>query len=123
MRVLVADEDEMMLEFISDILHSEDHHVSTANGYEEAIDLVDKEDFDMIITDILIPDDQGSDFIQYIQTKDLKTRILAVTGGVENAKQDYLNYVDMFCDQSLAKPFGKRDLLDAIHEVMAQKKD
>jgi DNA-binding response OmpR family regulator len=119
-KILVVDDDQFILELVKSALGTEDYDIHTAFSADEAVRLVDTESFDFLITDIVMPPGQdGTKLIQYVKAKYPGMPVLAMTGGIENAVNDYVNLADMFSDYTLKKPFGKEELIEAISELSA----
>ena len=63
-KVLVVDDEPLMLRFIADVLRRQDKEVITAENGAEAITLLQTESFDLIITDMKMPKKNGLDVLK-----------------------------------------------------------
>jgi DNA-binding response OmpR family regulator len=70
-----------------------------------------------VITDIVLPEKDGTELIKYIKASGDTLPVLAITGGVENAAEDYRHYADFFATKTLVKPIQKDVLLQAVKEL------
>ena len=62
-KILVIDDDDIMRETIRDILLFESYDVAVASDGKEGLEIIQEESFDMIVTDILMPDKDGIEVI------------------------------------------------------------
>lgn len=121
MKILVVDDNRFILELINSILDGDDYEIDAHACVDDALMAIDRdpEGYDLIITDIVMPIKNGVDFIKSLKEKKINTPILAITGGVENAVQDYVQYADLFADETLSKPFNKDMFLETVDRLGA----
>jgi DNA-binding response OmpR family regulator len=117
MDILVVDDNAFIVEMIKNILDAGDYNIHACNNVDEALSEVDAHDFDLVITDIVMPVKSGVDFIREMKRRGVPTPILAITGGVENAVEDYVHYADLYADETLPKPFKHRELIAAVDRL------
>ena len=120
MKILLVDDDEMILELLSSVLKKEGYeaHVSCDAGSAMAL-LNENGHYDLVITDIIMPGEDGTKLAQRIKEKEPTIPVVAITGGVENAAGDYQHLADMFTDGSLSKPFKPEELLAEVNRLTA----
>ncbi|GJL85084.1 MAG: hypothetical protein DHS20C02_08590 [Micavibrio sp.] len=120
MNILVVDDNQYVLEVISFMLKEEDYTLETCGSVDEAIEVLEAgEEYGLVITDIVLPEKDGTKLAQYVKDKHPTIPVLAITGGVENATEDYVNYADMFADETMAKPLKKDELITTIKRLAA----
>lgn len=118
MKILVVDDDQFILELVNTILDKENHEISNASCYDEAISFLENQNFDLVITDIIMPPgNDGTKLISYIKAKNPNMPVIAMTAGLENAVDDYVNWANLFADESIGKPFKSKELVGCINEV------
>ena len=66
-RILAVDDQLYCRGFLEDLLQQEGYDVSTASGGEEALHLLERESFDVILTDLVMPGMDGSELVQRIK--------------------------------------------------------
>ncbi|MBU0858618.1 MAG: response regulator [Alphaproteobacteria bacterium] len=120
MDILVGDDNAFILEMIRNILGAENYTIHACNNVDDALNEVDERAFDLVITDIVMPVRSGVDFIREMKRRGVGTPILAITGGVENAIEDYVNYADLYADETLAKPFKHREFIDMVERLASR---
>jgi len=90
--------------------------VSTARNGKEGISLFSKNEFDIVITDIQMPDISGIDVLRKIRSENEKVVIIIITahGSVENA----IEACKLGANDYLTKPFGQEQLLFIIEKAV-----
>ena len=119
MKILVVDDNQFILEVIQHMLGEEGHDFVTHNNVDDAIAFLEKDRCGLVITDIVMPEKDGTKLAQYVKSKTPELPVLAITGGVENAIEDYAHYAEMFADKVLTKPLKKDELIDTIKALAA----
>lgn len=115
-QILIVDDNDFMLHFIETIIKTDERYdVTKAKNGIEALHEISQNHFDLIISDILMPEMDGMELIRNLKAKNKDTPIIAISGGMEGEDgADYINYASYFADDVLKKPFTKSDLLVAI---------
>ncbi len=109
-RVLIVEDHTDSREFLQTLLESDGHHVTAVKSVGEALEKLDDASmtFEVLVTDIGLPDGSGWDVVTYAREKRPELRIGVVTGWEPRNEQDPA------CDFTLRKPIGAADLLAAI---------
>lgn len=117
-RILIIDDEEPIRRLLAEILGQRGHRVSTASSAEEAMRLVEAEDFDLVFTDLAMPKTDGVTTAAEIKSRKPSTRIVLMTGyGTERAHE---RAGESSCiDYALSKPFRLQDLNDAIRTLLS----
>jgi DNA-binding NtrC family response regulator len=119
MKILVVDDDRFIHEMVTASLASGNHDIKHAFGTGEAAQVFRQEgDFDLVITDIVMPGEDGTKLIKYIKDINESIPVLAMTGGLENAIDDYVSFAGLYADFTLSKPFTKEDLALGIRSAI-----
>jgi len=120
LRVLVADDSELILESIRQVLVREGHDVTTVTGGSKALRLLKADTFDLVIADINMPEGDGFELVGEIRARHAATRILVISGGSLHFTPAY--YVDIArklgAHAAILKPFNREMLLDGIAAAM-----
>ncbi len=118
MKILVVDDDRYIIEMINFMLDGQGHDIHSFSHVDDAIAAVNDNEFDLIITDIVMPDKTGIDFMKYIKIeKGLKTPVLAMTAGLENAVDDYVSHASLYADKAIPKPLKKAEFIAIVNEL------
>jgi two-component system response regulator PilR (NtrC family) len=112
--ILVADDDPAMLKVYERILARASHSVAKASTFAEAAALIASRDFDLLITDLMLPDGLGTDLIEFFEKKRTGARSLLVTGSTGELPAEKLpsNYFE--------KPFDVSVFMAAVAEALGQ---
>jgi DNA-binding NtrC family response regulator len=116
-RILAVDDELDMLTLIKMIIEGySNHRVTTTNNPMEVSELLSKEQFDLIITDLKMPGLDGMELLELAQKYDEDTVILMITafGSLESAEEA----VAKGAFDYISKPFRKDQLLLAIDKAM-----
>ena len=119
-RVLVVDDDVLVRETVRLSLQAAKHSVRDAKNGREALDVLEREQFDLVISDIIMPDMDGIELIRTTRKLYPKCRILAMSGGGRSRNVDYLRMSrDLGSHWTLAKPFTPEQLAKAVDDALA----
>ena len=120
-RILVIDDDSETLELLRRILEMDGHEVREAlDGYEGVL-LYRREPADLVITDILMPRQDGVSAINEIRRGFPDARIIAFSGGGNRGALDFLSLARRLgAQRTLAKPFSVSEIRKAVNEVLEE---
>lgn len=79
-KVLVIDDDDSGREALTMLLRSAGYAVSSAATGLSALDMIDLEQYKVIVSDLFLPDKSGLDILQYVQKISPSTEVIVVTG-------------------------------------------
>jgi CheY-like chemotaxis protein len=110
-RVLVVDDDPSMVAVIKDILGKSGYTVTGVPSGAEALRRLEVDTFDLVVTDLRMPEMSGAELIGRLQkdTTYAKIPILVLSTGAETAELGTLKV-----DARVSKPFVPRTLLNAV---------
>ena len=118
MRVLLVDDEPFTLGVAYKFLSDAGFEVTTAGHVDEAIKLIEKKTFDVVITDILMPQRLGYELIHHVKALEKPIPVIAITGGFENAIADYVNQAELFADVALAKPLHRDNFIKTVQALI-----
>jgi DNA-binding response OmpR family regulator len=108
MKALLVEDDIQLNTTVKKFLQLQNYSVVSVFDGEEAINLIDKESFNIYIIDINLPNISGLEIVKYIRKKDLISPIIIMTASLE-----INNFVDAFdngCSEYIKKPFHLKEL-------------
>lgn len=89
---------------------------------KQAMEMILKKEYNLIITDIMMPEADGYEFMDFLRKQHdplCRTPVLAISGGDKTINSDVaLTIMKQKADGVLQKPFGKEDLMKAIAKVL-----
>ncbi len=115
-KVLVVDDEADTCLLLTKVLTKEGHDVSTASDGIEALRVIDREEIDLIITDMKMPNMDGISFLKAAKKAlpDVKVIIMTAYGGVES----YLDAMNLGAFEYLNKPFEINELLTIVNKAL-----
>ncbi len=117
-KVLVVDDEEMILEIISDALKVLGFEVKTAPNGRAAKAMLDQNpsQFDIVISDLRMPELDGVTLLKHSKATFPRTKFIAMTG-YSDTNPDRV--IELGADEFVAKPFVIANFTDLIHRVKA----
>ncbi|MBF0382831.1 MAG: response regulator [Magnetococcales bacterium] len=119
--ILVIDDDVQFLQYLNEVLSDEGHKVETASNGSKGLKMLEEKPFDVLITDIFMPEKDGIELLRDLRKTNLEIKIIAISGGGQNYSPDMaLGVAEMLgTAKTLNKPFTKKDLLPILDELLA----
>lgn len=122
-KILVVDDMEEMTEIIHYFLEEDGHEVVSVNSSHEAVILLEKEEYQILITDLLMPEIDGFELIQDLKDSnegDHVPKIIAISGGVAGlGTETILNAASLKADAIVKKPFTREDISSTVEKLLA----
>ena len=120
-RILVVDDDAQVRELICAILATCEYDIAEATNGKSAVRMYREQPFDMVITDLVMPDMEGIELIGELRKIDQNVKVIAISGGFLAASDTYLKTAKLMGAQhTLPKPFDTDELLSVVAAVLEQ---
>ncbi len=116
MRLLIVDDDNLLLEQIRQVLAGQRYIVETATNGEAALDKLFDNPFDGMILDIMMPKVDGWTVLDEVRKAGMDIPVLMLTAKGEVA--DRVKGLDLGADDYLAKPFSLDELLARVRAML-----
>ena len=114
MKILVIDDDLLLLRTISRMLAADGHEVLTASEGTRAMTIFHRDNPDLVITDIVMPGQEGLETILTLRRDDTPLKIIAMSG----SDAELLDVARLIgADAVIEKPFRAEELLDRIRAL------
>ena len=119
LKVLVADDEDVIRDLFSRILLSQGYEVSTAHDGREALDEIGRNTFDMLIMDLKMPRMGGMEVLEALKNSRKNLIIIVVTGyaTIDTAKEAIKNG----CFDYITKPFDVEEMSNIIKRAFELK--
>jgi DNA-binding response OmpR family regulator len=116
--ILVIDDEEQIRTLLQRVFQMQGHSVVTADNGAVGLKLLMQEKFDLVITDIFMPEKEGLETIVEIKREFPAVKILAMSGG-DSKGNDYLPMVKpLGADASLLKPFRNEEIINLVNSIL-----
>ncbi len=119
-KILIVDDDPVFLILLHRTLLDEGYQVIKAEGSQEAISAMESESFDVVITDLLMPDIDGIELTQRILGIDPKLPIIIITGSGYFDKAAEAMKIGAY--DFVAKPFELKKICTTIKNALDYRK-
>lgn len=116
-RILLVDDEAQVLKVLSSVLKTRGHEIKTASDGEEALDILSRESFDLMISDIRMKPMDGLALLKMAQKtgSGMPTIMLTAHASVESA----IDSLKFGAFDYLTKPFNVAELLETIDRALA----
>ena len=78
-KILVVDDNELLCRMACDILHNEGYHTVAVSSAAEALEAIEREDFDLMVTDFVMPGMNGLELARAIRNKDPRFPVIVMS--------------------------------------------
>jgi len=119
-KILIIDDEKSIVELLTMVFKKEGYEVKSSLSAPKAIELIDKEDFSLILTDIRLPQMSGMDILKYVKEKKPEMPVIMITAfgtikqAVEAFKRGAIDYV--------VKPFDMGELKLVVAQGLEKRK-
>ncbi|MFH0910860.1 MAG: HD domain-containing phosphohydrolase [Planctomycetota bacterium] len=115
--ILVVDDEEDLLLLLQNALKHINLNATPTRSVKEAKQLLKHASFDLIITDILMPEENGIDLLRWCRTHHIKSSVIMLTGYAELGH--VIDALNLGVHTFLLKPFPLSKLLAAVQAALA----
>jgi DNA-binding NtrC family response regulator len=116
-----TDDEAAIRELVRAVLDSETRFFAEAANGLDAQRLLDREPFDLIITDIIMPDCDGIELLMAIRQKSPSARIIVMSGGGRVRAEHYLDLAEKLgATRIFEKPFNITELKQTVSDLLAE---
>lgn len=115
MKILLVEDNEMIIKAISFLLEEHEYSVDVARNIKEAKEKIN-DAFDLVILDVMLPDGNGLDFFkQYVN-------VPALVLSAKDEEDDVVKAIDLGVQDYIIKPFRSKELLSRINNIIKRNK-
>jgi CheY-like chemotaxis protein len=123
-KILLIDDDEPVRAVTRRMLEGKGHRVFEACNGKEGVDLFHREAFDLVVTDMIMPEQEGVETVRKLLDESPRLKIIAISGGGRARFTGFLDVARALgAKHTLEKPYTKEQLLAAVDQVLAQPAD
>lgn len=115
-RVLVVDDDAAVRDLVAAMLETGGYPVAVASNGREALSMLASDGFEVIITDLVMPEQEGIETIKMIRRDYPTVKVIAMSGAFGG---DYLRIAGYLgAHSTIAKPLRIQTVLDTVESVL-----
>jgi DNA-binding response OmpR family regulator len=116
MKVLIVEDEELVRKALEFRLKKEGYQVLACADGRKGIEAIESDKFDLVITDMMLPFNNGLEVVNKLKQVSKETPIIVLTNiGLENVVLDAFN---MGADDYMTKPFSPNELSVRIKRLM-----
>ena len=115
-KILIVDDDEQILELLSEVLEEEGFITDSASDGEEALKKLEDASYHLVISDIRMPGIDGFEVLQQVKEKYKKTKVILMTGYTE--EYDISDALILGADDYITKPFDDSKVILAVKNAL-----
>jgi len=119
-RILIADDDQMILESLKALLKFKGYYVKTIESAKDALACLNLETFDLAILDIMMPEMTGFELLDSLDRSNLDTMFMIMTG--DSSMEYAIEAVRKRANDYIRKPFEPDEFLMRVEMVLKQKR-
>lgn len=116
MRLLVVEDEKRIADFLSRGLESAGYAVDLTASGQQALELIQSADYDLIILDLMLPDMDGLDVLARIRNRKVSPPVMILSA--RNAVDDRVKGLELGADDYLVKPFAFVELLARVRALL-----
>ena len=120
-RLLLAEDTRDLNRALTTVLEHEGYEVKPAFDGEEALALIEREQFDVLVLDIMMPKKDGLQVLSKIRSEGNVTPVLLLTAKAE--VDDRVTGLDAGADDYLTKPFAMKEFLARVRSMTRRRED
>ncbi|OQY53731.1 MAG: response regulator [Desulfobacteraceae bacterium 4572_88] len=122
--ILIVDDDTQVREMLRQMLEDAGFEVTEAPDGKVAMKLYLESPSDMVLTDLIMPEQEGLETIQSLKAEFPDAKIIAMSGGGRLGPESYLKMASAFgVLHTFTKPVRRNELLEKIREVLGLEKE
>ena len=119
-KILIVDDEHHMCTSLKALLSGRGYEIHISNSGKKAIECMSKNNFDIVLLDMVMPDMDGGRIMDHIGAQSPETLTIVITGYVST--ESALSALKHRAYDYLRKPFGEEELLKAVENALEQKK-
>ena len=114
-KILIIDDEEYILDMLEELLEEQGHRVTTSSSTSNGLELFQKSNFDVVITDLGMPEMSGWEVAERIKKFNSAVSVVLLTGWALNLEAEKIK--ENGVDFTLQKPFNEENLYQLIRDA------
>ena len=117
-RIVVADDDPIVVKFLTAIFQDEGFEVRSADDGEKALQVISEAKPDLVILDLVMPYHDGFEICQKIRSTPATAKVPVIILSMKEREQDALRAFEVGADDYIRKPFNALELVARARKLM-----
>jgi len=118
-KILIIDDEEQMRNLLCRAMKYGGFEADAAADGRKGLRLFEENSYDLVITDLIMPEQEGMETITFLRRKYPDIKIIAISGGGRIGPETYLPAAkELGADEVFAKPFPIDDLINAVKRLL-----
>jgi len=117
-RILVVDDDEMVLMALEELLKPEGYDIEAVSSGVEALKRLDEESYDLLILDVIMPEINGFELCERIREKEKYKEIPIVFLTAKSRDEDKIRGLEAGANLFLSKPISPDKLIMIVSDTL-----
>ena len=119
MRILIIDDDEQIRVLLEQMMEWAGFAVAVAENGKIGMQLQEQHPADLVITDLIMPEQEGLETISRLKKQYQGIKIIAISGGGRIGPEAYLPAaLELGADRVFSKPFDVQEIVNAVQELL-----
>jgi len=119
--ILLVDDEESIRTMVRAVLSNENYVFAEANNGTEALEILESTEFDLIITDVIMPDCDGIELVMSVRKKLPDIKVIVMSGGGRVRADHYLNLAEKLGAACVfEKPFNTAELRETVSTLLLE---
>ncbi len=118
-RILVADDDPRMLDSLRELIAPHGHEVGTAGSGAEAIAMLERRHFDVLLLDLMMPGVNGLEVMDFVNKKGLDVSVIVVSG--DTSVDSAIRSLRRGAHDYLRKPYAPEVLIRTLENTLKKR--
>ena len=119
-RILVADDDPIVQQFVSSILVENRYEVFTASDGRQALEMVHELKPDLVILDLIMPYRDGYEVLRLLREKNETRKIPVIILSAKSREEDIIRGLEAGAEDFMVKPFNALELVARARKILAR---
>jgi DNA-binding response OmpR family regulator len=121
-KILIIDDDDQMRNLLCRAMEYAGFEVEVAENGREGQRFFEEKTFDLVITDLIMPEQEGMETITFLRKNHPGVKIIVISGGGRIGPETYLPAaLELGANRAFAKPFVLDELTTAVKELLGMK--
>lgn len=117
-KLLIVDDDLAVLEVLEELLEILGHEVISANNGRIALELLEEQQFHLVLTDLRMPDVEGWEIARQAKAKDPELPVILLSGWVPQSEVLNHHLTERCIDIFLPKPIDSEELFKSVGKLL-----